>query len=169
MYITGKYWNNYIGDSDDSLTLLEYLANKQEETITLEEVFSDLGLEALDGDFRHPEEPITTSINIPEAGIEDLYVDFYFAINIILDLAAMMLECKKNGSVNLSELSGGDIDSSVSEITIKSTPAEETIIKNVLDDFADNPLEYDLSEMCDEDEMNEMAELCADLKTELFG
>ena len=92
MYITGKYWNNYIGDSDDSLTLLEYLANKQEETITLEEVFSDLGLEALDGDFRHPEEPITTSINIPEAGIEDLYVDFYFAINIILDLAAMRME-----------------------------------------------------------------------------
>ena len=169
MYINGKYWNNYIGDSDDSLSLIDYLANKQEELITLEEIFADLGLDNLDGDFRQAEEPITTSINIPEAGIEDLYVEFYYAINIILDLAAMMLECKVNGSVDLSELSGGDLDSSASKIIIKSTPAEEAVIEEVLTDFAENPLEYDLSEMCDEEEMNEMAELCAELKEELFG
>ena len=66
MYINGKYWNNYIGDSDDSLSLIDYLANKQEELITLEEIFADLGLDNLDGNFRQAEEPITTSINIPE-------------------------------------------------------------------------------------------------------
>ena len=28
MYIEDKYWNNYIGDTDDSLTLVTYLADK---------------------------------------------------------------------------------------------------------------------------------------------
>ena len=169
MYITEKYWNNYIGDSDDSPTLLEYLASRQESTISLEEIFSDLELDNMGGDFRHSEEPITASINIPEAGIEDLYIEFYYAINVLLDLAALMLECKVNGSVDLAELSGGEIDGSVTEITLTSTPAEEDILQEALSDFAENPLEYDLSEMCDEDEMNEMAELCSDLMDELFG
>ena len=62
-----------------------------------------------------------------------------------------------------------NLDSSASNIIIKSTPAEEAVIEEVLTDFAENPLEYDLSEMCDEEEMNEMAELCAELKGELFG
>ena len=35
MYIEEKYWNNYIGDTDDSLTLVEYLAGKKKEEITV--------------------------------------------------------------------------------------------------------------------------------------
>ena len=42
MHIENKYWNNYIGDSDDSLTLVEYLADKQSVKISLEEIFFDL-------------------------------------------------------------------------------------------------------------------------------
>ena len=34
MYIADKYWNNYIGDTDDSLTLIEYLADKQKDIIS---------------------------------------------------------------------------------------------------------------------------------------
>ncbi len=29
MYIIEKYWDNYIGSTDDSLTLLEYLIDKK--------------------------------------------------------------------------------------------------------------------------------------------
>ncbi len=36
MYIEDKYWNNYIGDTDDSLTLVEYLATKQKKKFLLE-------------------------------------------------------------------------------------------------------------------------------------
>lgn len=49
MYIAEKYWNNYIGDTDDSLTLVEYLAGKQKEQIPLNEIFSDFGLDKLHG------------------------------------------------------------------------------------------------------------------------
>lgn len=43
MYIE-KYWGNYIGGTDDSLTLLEYLADKQKAEIPLSEIFEDTGL-----------------------------------------------------------------------------------------------------------------------------
>ena len=36
MYIENKYWNNYIGDTDDSLNLIDYLKEEiQEEKFTL--------------------------------------------------------------------------------------------------------------------------------------
>ena len=52
MYITGTYWENYIGDTDDSLTLVEYLAGKRKEEISIQEIFSDFGLDRLQGEFR---------------------------------------------------------------------------------------------------------------------
>ena len=47
MYIE-KFWGNYIGGSDDSLNLLEYLADKDKAEISLAEIFADLGLDSLD-------------------------------------------------------------------------------------------------------------------------
>lgn len=40
-----KYWGNYIGGTDDSLTLLDYLAGKQKDEIPLREIFADTGLD----------------------------------------------------------------------------------------------------------------------------
>ena len=93
MYIADKYWNNYIGDTDDSLTLASYLMYKKQEKISLAEIFSDLGLDKLNGNFRQNDEPITVRLK-------------------------------------------------------------------------DN--EYNLSEMCSEEDMLEMAEICKDLAKELF-
>ena len=52
MYIIEKYWDNYIGSTDDSLTLLEYLIDKKKTEISLSEIFADIGLDKLNGDFR---------------------------------------------------------------------------------------------------------------------
>ena len=38
MYIAGNYWNHYIGDTDDSLTLLDYLAGKGQQEISIKEI-----------------------------------------------------------------------------------------------------------------------------------
>ena len=43
MYITGRYWDNYIGGTDDSLTLVEYLTSKQKEEIPYQKYFQILG------------------------------------------------------------------------------------------------------------------------------
>ena len=58
MYITEKYWGNYIGDTDDSLTLEEYLTGKHKEELPVAEIFSDFGLDQLQGNFRQPEQPL---------------------------------------------------------------------------------------------------------------
>ena len=83
MYIADKYWNNYIGDTDDSLTLIEYLADKQKDIISLEEIFSDTGLDKLNGDFRQHEEPLTIAFSHEDADVEDPYAEIYCAIDLI--------------------------------------------------------------------------------------
>ena len=167
MYIADKYWDNYIGGTDDSLTLVEYLAGKQKEEISLGEIFSDIGLDKLSGDFRQHEEPLTVILANVESDYDEPYAEFYYAIDIITDLAALLLECKVSGSVNLCELSGYDLDTPVPDVCITATPEEHKLINRVLKDFVTAPLSFDLSEMCPEEEMREMAAVCGDLRREL--
>ena len=169
MYIENKYWNNYIGDTDDSLTLVEYLADKQKEDISLREIFSDIGLDKLNGDFRKHDDPLTAVFSNVDSVYEKSYVEFYYAIDLITDLAALLLECKVNGSVNLCELFGDDLETAVSNICITATLEEHELMNRALTDFVSAPLAYDLSEMCSEEEMLEMAAVCEELRKELYG
>lgn len=166
MYIADKYWNNYIGDTDDSLTLVEYLADKRKNEISLGEIFSDIGLDKLNGDFRDHDNPLTVVLSNNESDYEGSDIEFYYAIDIIADLAAMLLECKLNGCVNLCELAGYDLDTNIHDICITATPEEHKLINNVLIDFVSEPLSYNLSEMCPEEDMLEMAAICENLRKE---
>lgn len=168
MYIANKYWNNYIGDTDDSLTLVAYLADKNKEEISLGEIFSDIGLDKLNGDFREHDVPLTVVLTNMESDFEDTYIEFYYAIDLITDLAALLLECKMNGSINLCELFGDDLETNVSNVYITATPEEHKLINTILTDFVSAPLDYDLSEMCPEEDMLEMARICGELKKELY-
>lgn len=167
MYITDVYWNNYIGDTDDSLSLVMYLADKQKEKISVEEIFSDIGLDKLNGDFRQHEEALTAVLENQETDYDELYVEFYYTIDLITDLAALLLECKENGSVNLCELAGDDLETNVPDVCITATPEEYKLIDKALTDFVSEPLAYDLSEMCSEEDMMEMAAICENLRKEL--
>lgn len=169
MYIADKYWNNYIGDTDDSMTLVEYLADRQKEEISLGEIFSDTGLDQLDGDFRQREAPLTVVLANVDSDYDGPEAEFYYAIDLITNLAALLLECKVNGSVNLCELSGEDLDTPVSDVRITATPQEHEMMNKALADFVSEPLAYDLSEMCAEEDMLEMAQICGELRSELYG
>ena len=168
MYIENKYWNNYIGDTDDSLTLIEYLADKHKEELSLGEIFSDIGLDKLNGDFREHDDPLTVVLKNISSDYEEPYIEFYYAIDLITDLAALMLECKVSGSVNLCELAGEDLETAVPDICITATSEEHKQMNQALADFVSSPLDYDLSEMCPEEDMLEMAELCEELRKELY-
>lgn len=150
MYIE-KYWGDYIGGSDDSMTLMEYLAAKPLE-LTMGEVFSDIGFSG---------NALTESLAVEADGFE---VDFQSAISVIADLAALLLECKVNGSVELGEL-WEELDG---RLTLTATSAEHDIINAALKGFVDSPTDYDISEMMEEDELREMAELCENLRQELY-
>lgn len=158
MYIE-KYWENYIGGTDDSLTLLEYLAGKQKDEISLSEIISDTGLDKLQS-FKNTDCSLSVLIDGFEAEI-------HYAIDLLTDLAALLLECKVNGSVDLSDLYHG-IEDHDCVISITATPEEHALMNKALMDFAAEPLSYDLCEMVPEKDMQEMAEVCEEMRKELY-
>jgi len=156
MYIE-KYWGNYIGGTDDSLTLLDYLIDKQKTEITLDEIFADTGLDKMNWDFH-------SSPNLGYTDSESREHDFYYAIDLITDLAALLLECSVNGSVSLRELLD---DEDGDNVRITFTEVEKNAMNKALADFAKEPLTYDLHEMVPDEDMQEMARDCENLRKEL--
>lgn len=161
MYIENKYWNNYIGDTDDSLNLIAFLEEQSSNEIAFSEILEKLGLSRQEGDFRRTRGPLgfTDSMGI--------YVDFTFAIDVITDLAAILLECKVSGNVDLHELEPFDTPSII--ININATQEDYELLDRTLADFSNNPLEYDLSELVPQEDMLEMAKICESLRQELLS
>lgn len=155
-----KYWGNYIGGTDDSLTLLDYLIDKQKDEISLSEIFSDTGLDELKWDFRMTEPCLEYK---DRSGWKH---EFYYAIDLVADLAALMLECHINGSVSIGKLRD-DEDGHI--VRIIFTQEEKEAINKALTDFVKNPLAYDLHEIVPDEDMREMALDCENIRKELCG
>ena len=159
MYIK-KYWGNFIGGSDDSLNLVAFLVDQKKEEIPLSEIFAKIGLDKQSWDFRQTVEYLEFTHS---DGVE---MDFHFAIDVVTDLAAILLECSVSGSVNLQDLD--EYNTPARRIRITATPEEHDAMNKSLADFAQNPLEYDISEMMGEDEITDMAYQVEMLRKELY-
>jgi len=159
MYIK-KYWGNFIGGSDDSLNLVAFLEDQKKEEIPLSEIFTKIGLDKQNWGFRQTVEYLEFTHS---SGVE---MDFHFAIDVVTDLAAILLECSVSGSVNLQDLD--EYNTPARRIRITVTPEEHDAMNKALADFAQNPLEYDLSEMMDNEEIQEMARDVEALRKELY-
>ena len=159
MYIK-KYWGNFIGGSDDSLNLVAFLEDQKQEEIPLSEIFAKIGLDKQNWDFRQTVKYLEfTHSN----GVE---MDFHFAIDVVTDLAAILLECSVSGSVNLSDLD--EYNTPARRIRITATPEEHDAMNKALADFVQDPLSYDISEMMGEDEITDMAYQVEMLRKELY-
>ena len=159
MYIK-KYWGNFIGGSDDSLNLVAFLEDQKKEEIPLSEIFTKIGLDKQNWDFRQTVEYLEFTHS---DGVE---MDFHFAIDVVTDLAAILLECSVSGSVNLQDLD--EYNTPSRRIRITATPEEHDAMNKALADFAQNPLEYDLSEMMNDEEIQKMARDVEALRKELY-
>ena len=159
MYIK-KYWGNCIGGSDDRLNLVAFLEAQKKEEIPLSEIFAKIGLDTQNWEFRQTVEYLEFTHS---DGVE---MDFHFAIDVVTDLAAILLECSVSGSVNLQDLD--EYNTPACRIRITATPEEHDAMNKALADFAQNPLEYDLSEMMDDEEIQEMARDVEALRKELY-
>ena len=158
--ISKKYWGNFIGGSDDSLNLVAFLEDQKKEEITLSEIFAKIGLDKQNWDFRQTVEYLEFTHS---GGVE---MDFHFAIDVVTDLAAILLECSVSGSVNLQNLDEYNIPAR--RIRITATPEEHDAMNKALADFVHAPLEYDISEMMGEDEITDMAYQVEMLRKELY-
>ena len=159
MYIK-KYWGNFMGGSDDSLNLVAFLEDQKKEEIPLSEIFSKIGLDKQNWDFRQTVEYLEFTHS---DGVE---MDFHFAIDVVTDLAAVLLECSISGGVDLHDLDS--YHTPHRRIRVTATPEEHDAMNKALADFAQNPLEYDLSEMMDDEEIQEMARDVEALRKELY-
>lgn len=159
MYIK-KYWGNFIGGSDDSLNLVAFLEDQKKEEIPLSEIFAKIGLDKQSWDFRQTVEYLEFTHS---DGVE---MDFHFAIDVVTDLAAILLECSVSGSVNLHDLD--EYNTPARRIRITATPEEHEAMDKALADFVHAPLEYDISEMMGEDEITDMASQVEMLRKELY-
>ncbi len=159
MYIS-KYWGDFIVGSDDSLSLVEFLEDLNKEEITLKEIFTGIGLDRQNMDFRQ------TVKNLGFINSIGLEIDFHFAIDVVIDLAAILLECKNTGHVNLRELYDSE-DTKNRYIRVVYTEEEYTAIKVALEEFVKDPKSYDLYEMIGDD-IIEMVEIVKELRKELL-
>ena len=161
MYIENKYWNNYIGDTDDSLNLIAFLEDQDSNEISFSEILEKTGLHKQGNNFRK------TVGHLGFTNSMGIYVDFHFAIDVITDLAAILLECKVSGNVDLHELEPFDTSSRI--VKIIATSEDYELLNKILADFSKNPLEYDLYELVPQEDMLKMAEICESLKQELLS
>ena len=159
MYIE-KYWGDFIGGSDDSLNLVAFLEDCRKEEITLNEIFIKIGLDIQNWDFRQTANPLEFRHSI---GID---MDFHFAIDVITDLAAILLECHISGSVNLRDLSDNE-DISSRQIRVTATEEEHSSVNHALMHFTQNPKTYDLYEMIGDD-IVELAMVIEEMRKELY-
>jgi len=159
MYIK-KYWGNFIGGSDDSLNLVAFLEDQKKEEIPLSEIFAKIGLDKQNWDFRQTVEYLEFTHS---DGVE---MDFHFAIDVVTDLAAILLECSVSGSVNLQDLD--EYNTPSRRIRITATPEEHDAMNKAMADFVQAPLSYDISEMMGEDEITDMAYQVEVLRKELY-
>ena len=90
--------------------------------------------------------------------------EFDYAIDLVTDLAALMLECSVNGSVSLGELLN---DENGNIVRITFTEEEKNLMNTALADFIKAPLTYDLHEMVPDEDMQEMAHDCENLRKDL--
>ena len=159
MYID-KYWGNFIGGSDDSLNLVAFLEDQKKEEIPLSEIFAKVGLDKQNWDFHQTVEYLEfTHSN----GVE---IDFHFAIDVVTDLAAILLECSVSGGVNLHDLD--EYNTPSRRIRVTATAEEHDAMDKALADFAQDPLSYDLHDLMSDEEIEEMAHQVAALRKELY-
>ena len=135
MYIK-KYWGNFMGGSDDSLNLVAFLEDQKKEEIPLSEIFAKIGLDKQNWDFRQTVEYLEF---IHSDGVE---MDFHFAIDVVTDLAAVLLECSISGGVDLHDLDS--YHTPHRRIRVTATPEEHDAMNKALADFVHAPLELSL-------------------------
>ena len=157
MYID-KYWEISVGSTDDAMTFVDYLEFRNKKEVSLKEIFEETGLSKLNGNYRQ------TDVSL-EVKFDNCEAEIHYAIDTIGVLAALILECKVNGYVNLH-----DLDSSKADfcIIIIEAEAESNMIITALKDYVENTCEYDIVEMMTEDELKDVIEGTESLYRELI-
>lgn len=96
MYID-KWWNDSVGGTDDSMLLIDYFNEKNKKNVTFNEIVTDLHMDDVLG-----KQPVYEFERGFYYGSEDRHYDFDINADVIIDLAALLLQCLVEGSVTMN-------------------------------------------------------------------
>jgi hypothetical protein len=159
MYID-KWWNHYIGGTDDTWMLGIYFAQIQN-PISLQTILDDLHLwEALNSESAADADGYFVISTEP-------YHDAHFdmEIDVITDLSAIVLECETNGSVDLSDLF--KIEAQRVEIITDDHPQALKALVDGLYNFIRSPKSYGIHDFMSDDALAELVSACKEIHAEL--
>ena len=150
-----KWWGNYVGGCDDTFLLLDYFGSQKQSNLELSKILSDIHLNTLLKENSVNEGDIYFSIN------ESYEPHFDMAIDVIIDLSAILLESIKNGKVDIKEL---DPNSKYSNFFYISTSKDDAmLLLSGLNKFINAPQEYELADFMDESELEELVGDCKEI------
>lgn len=156
MYID-KWWNDFIGGTDDSLTLLDYIRETKEAEYPVGALLKDFRIESGELEFYRGSPGVYYTS-------EDGEHDIDYVIDLIQDLSVLVLESYKSGSIKLSDLTENEEDKVFKMICGKG---ELDLLTEILKDFAKAPSTYEIAEMVDETDLLELARQCGEIAEEL--
>lgn len=147
-----KWWGNYIGGSDDSFLLLDYFGTRNSTVFNLNDILQETGLSDLliSGGLENGD----LSFHVKEGYVPH----FDMAIDVLIDLSAIVLECLHNQRVAIKDLDNSSNYSNT--ISISAKPEDLMLLTNGLDNFIKNPKSYELSDMMDEESLSELLADC---------
>ncbi len=150
-----KWWGNYVGGCDDSLLLLDYFGTQEQSNFKLSEILSDVHLNTL------LKEDAVNGGDVYFSIDESQEPHFDMAIDVIIDLSAILLESIKNGKVDIKEL---DPNSEYSNFFSISTSKDDAmLLLSGLNKFINAPQEYELADFMDESELEELVGDCKEI------
>lgn len=150
-----KWWGNYVGGCDDSFLLLDYFGNQKQSSLELSKILSNIHLNTLLKEDSVNEGDAYFKIN------ESYEPHFDMAINVIIDLSAILLESIKNGKIDIKEL---DPDSEyTNSFSISTSKDDAMLLLSGLDKFINAPQEYELADFMDESELEELVGDCKEI------
>ncbi|MDO4762616.1 MAG: imm68 putative immunity domain-containing protein [Corynebacterium sp.] len=148
-----RYWGRFFGEHTDSQELVRYL-DTLPEVCTLEEIFTQSGLKNLGGDLTAGSIDFTVGENTFHAEYAFLW---------LLDVAVLLLESKRVGRFNLARIRGARSRM----MRIDSSPKEFVQLTQAMKYFSLDPYEFSCAQLWDEDELDELCNLCEEIRVQL--
>lgn len=143
---------NYIGGTEDTLLLIDYFGKQTESKLLLRKVLSDIHLDVL------LEKGFVGNGDVYFAETEPHNTYFDFAINVVIDLSAILLENLKSSVVDMNLL---DEDKKYSnKFTISTSKEDVKLLKKTLDKFIVAPQDYELAEPLSEKDWQKLIADC---------
>lgn len=153
--------------SDDTLLLFDYFKEQNETDYSLKKILTDLHLiDKLAKNEISEGADVFYYSTLPNGKV--LTSDFDIAIDVVIDLSVILLHSFKKEVINLSDFMQCDEKNS-NAFSIKKEEAELNLLLAELKDFIENPSQYNLAEMMDENDLMILAADCNKVYNEILS